>query len=113
MHQVSLISASQEGLGTHRRTNLHRKINLCLAPIRDDLKTKIPKNYTYALFDGCNLRNLCSSRIRHLLTKVAMGSCHVNQDQIIEGLLLGDRYRNYRLGITFLYKRCLIRGIET
>jgi hypothetical protein len=52
MHQVSLISATQEGLGTHQGTNLHKKINLCLVPMREDLKTKIPKNYTYAWFDG-------------------------------------------------------------
>jgi hypothetical protein len=54
--------------------------------------------------------NLCSSRIRPLLTKVAIASYHVEQDQIAEGLqdqiaeglLLGDDHRNYRLGILIL-----------
>jgi hypothetical protein len=46
--------------------------------------------------------NLCSSRIRPLLTKVAIVSYHVEQDQIAEGLLLEDDHRNYRLGILIL-----------
>jgi hypothetical protein len=83
---------------------LHKKTNLCLVLMRDDLKMyhvlsviaaattlpKISEKNTYPWFDGANLRSSNSSRIRPLLTKVAIESCHVDQDQRAEGLLLGD-----------------------
>jgi hypothetical protein len=45
----------------HLGTVLHKKINLCLVPMREDWKIKIPENYTYAWFDGGDLHSLCSS----------------------------------------------------
>jgi hypothetical protein len=74
---------------------------------------KISEKYTYAWFSEGNLRILSSSRIMPLLTKAFFGSCHIDQDQIAEGLLLEDRHRNYRLGTPFLYKRGSTRGIWT
>jgi hypothetical protein len=52
-----------------------------------------------------NLHNLSYSRIRHLLTKVAIGFCHADQDQIAKGLLLEDRHRNHRLGTPILVQK--------
>jgi hypothetical protein len=77
-------------------------INLCLAPMREDLKTKIPEKLHLCMVRRGNLRSLRSSRIRPLLTKVAIESCHADQDQIAKGLLLGDHHRNYRLGTPIL-----------
>jgi hypothetical protein len=60
-----------------------------------------------ATFATCALVKLA------FLTKVAIRSCHVNQDQIAEGLLLRDRHRNYMLETLFLYKRGIIKDIGT
>jgi hypothetical protein len=89
MRQVSLICTNQEGLGAHRGTSLHKKINHCLAPMREDLKTKILEKLHLCMVRWGNHCSLCSSQIRPLLTKVAIGSCHVDEDQIAEGLVMG------------------------
>jgi hypothetical protein len=60
-----------------------------------------------ATFATCALVELA------LLTKAAIRSYHVDQDQIAEGLLLRFRHRNYRLEISFLYKRGIIKDIGT
>jgi hypothetical protein len=103
-----------EDLKTYRRLlviaavttslKISEKLHLCMVRLRQSSQLIVRKK---------NPRSLCSSLIRTLLTKVAIGSCHVEQDQIAKGLLLGDRHRNYRLGTPLLYKRGLIRGIWT
>jgi hypothetical protein len=65
MHQVSLIRGNQEGLGMHRGTNLHNKINYCPVPMREDLETKISEKTTLmhgsmgATFAACALVEIC------------------------------------------------------
>jgi hypothetical protein len=66
--------------------------------MREDLKTyyefavieaattpsKISEKLHLCMVRWGNLRSLSSSRIRPLLTKVAIGSCYTDQDQIAE-----------------------------